>query len=242
MLKTIADFSYLGIYLAGTLPLLSKAKRLRKQGRYKEHLELMQSEAYKMVDSFSKFVGITYDIEGRENIPDGPVLYVANHQGYFDAFVMLTKMREPCGFFIKKEASSIPILSRWMREMDCVFVDRENPREAVKAINEGVKIVESGRSLVIFPEGTRSRGAEMGEFKNGAFKIAQKTGCPIVPVAIDGTYKIWEEKHRIRKADIKIKILPAVEVGAMSREEFKSTAPKIRQAIENANIRKDRES
>lgn len=234
MLKTIVDFACIGGYLVSTLPALAKADRLQKQGRDQELYALMSKEAYKLVDFTSKVAGITYDIKGYENIPDGPVLYTANHQGIFDAFVMLTKMREPCGFFIKKEAASIPILSIWMKKMKCVFVDRENPREAVKAINEGVKLIESGRSLVIFPEGTRSRSGDLGEFKNGAFKIAQKTGCPIVPVAIDGTYKILEEHKRVRKAHVKVRILPPVEVKDMSREEFKTIAPKVREIIKNA--------
>ncbi len=234
MLKTAAGFSYLALYLASTLPALERARKLKKQGREEERRQLMQNRANKMVDSLSRLLGITYDVQGRENIPDGPVMYAANHQGIFDAFVMLTKMREPCGFFVKKEAASIPILSTWMREMGCVFVDRKNPREAAKAVNEGAEIIKSGRSLVIFPEGQRSRNGEIGEFKNGAFKIAKKTGCPIVPVAIDGTYKVWEEHKRIRKANIKVRILPAVEVKTMSREVFKSIAFEVRQMIVGA--------
>ncbi|MCD7775659.1 MAG: 1-acyl-sn-glycerol-3-phosphate acyltransferase [Clostridiales bacterium] len=234
MLKTAVGFSYLALYLTSTLPALRRAERLKTQGREEDRRRILNRKAYGLVNSLSTLLGITYDIKGKENIPDCPVLYAANHQGIFDALVMLVKMREPCGFLIKKEAASIPILSRWMREMGCVFVDRQNPREAVKAVSEGVEIIKSGRSLVVFPEGKRSRSSEIGEFKNGAFKIAQRAGCPVVPVLIDGTYKIWEERKRLRKAKIKIRILPFVEVKSMSREEFKSIAPKVRQMIEEA--------
>lgn len=119
-------------------------------------------------------------VEGQENIPAGPCVFVGNHRSYYDIPILLTALDAPHGILAKEELEKIPLLNRWMKLLGCVFVKRDDIRASVKALNDATAIVESGRSFVIFPEGTRYKGEEggAGEFKAGAFRIAIKTGCP----------------------------------------------------------------
>ena len=139
--------------------------------------------------------GTKVDVIGRENIPDDqPVLYVGNHRSYFDIVIGYRLIKGECGFIAKKEMEKIPFLRRWMKNIHCLFLDRKNIKEGLKTILAGIDKVKHGISIWIFPEGTRNRDAGMMEFKEGSMKIAEKTGCPIIPVAMTGTAEIFE-KH-----------------------------------------------
>jgi 1-acyl-sn-glycerol-3-phosphate acyltransferase len=118
-----------------------------------------------------------------------------------------------------------------MKAMHCVFMDRSNIKQSVESINKGIDNLRQGYSVIIFPEGTRSRGPEMGEFKSGSFKLATRTGIPIVPVAIKNTYRIWEEKKRIRPAMVEMIISEPVETDYLSKEELKELPSKIKNII-----------
>ena len=88
-----------------------------------------------------------------------------------------------------------PLLSDWMENVNCLFLDRKNIKEGLKTILEGIEKVKRGVSIWIFPEGTRNRNETITEllpFKEGSLKIAEKSGCPVVPVAITGTAEIFE--------------------------------------------------
>lgn len=139
--------------------------------------------------------GTKVDVIGRENIPDDqPVLYVGNHRSYFDIVIGYRLIKGECGFIAKKEMEKIPFLRRWMKNIHCLFLDRKNIKEGLKTILAGIDKVKHGISIWIFPEGTRNRDAGMMDFKEGSMKIAEKTGCPIIPVAMTGTAEIFE-KH-----------------------------------------------
>ena len=97
------------------------------------------------------------------------------------------------GFVSKKEIAKVPGLRIWMRLVNCVFLDRNNPREGIKAILKGIETIKSGISMFISPEGTRNSGEGLLEFKPGSLKMAEKTGCPIVPVAITNANKVFED-------------------------------------------------
>jgi len=138
--------------------------------------------------------GIKVTVKGLENIPDEPVLYVANHQSLFDILVAYTQMPQATGFISKKEVDRIPLLRDWMRFIGCLFLDRKDPRSGLQMIIDAIGRVQAGLSIFVFPEGTR-RPAEDGgmqEFHEGTMKIASKSGCPVVPVAITGTRKCFE--------------------------------------------------
>ena len=144
-----------------------------------------------------KLAGVTYEVQGLENIPmDRAVLYVGNHRSYFDILVGYVTVPGLTGFVAKKEMLKIPLLRDWMHRVNCLFLDRVNIKEGLKAILEGIEKVKSGISIWIFPEGTRNENEDMTEllpFHEGSLKIAQKSGCPVIPVAITGTSRIFED-------------------------------------------------
>ena len=159
-------------------------------------------ETIKMVRSvfglLLKLAGVTVTVKGAENIPeDKAVLYVGNHRSYFDILAGYTTVPTLLGFVAKKEMEKIPLLRTWMVNVNCLFLDRKNIKEGLKTILQGIEKVKGGSSVWIFPEGTRCKAkdpAELLPFKEGSLKIAEKSGCPVVPVAITGTAEILE-KH-----------------------------------------------
>lgn len=181
------------------------------------------------------YVGAKVNVVGRENIPKETCLYVANHQGFFDIPITVYSLDKTVGFIAKKELLKFRILTYWMQQIHCIFMDRSNVRESIKAINEGIDALKNGHSLVIFPEGTRSKGPRIGEFKKGSLKLALKSGVPIVPVAIDGSYKLREgnEKNRIKSAEVKVTICKPIYLNELSKEEQTNLSETVRDIIKN---------
>ena len=155
--------------------------------------------------------GLKCDIRGEENLPEGAVLYVPNHQSMWDVAAMLCYFGGMKGFIAKEETRKIPIAHLWLENLRCVYINRDSLKDSLKAINEAQKNLEDGYPMVVFPEGTRSKGPEMGEFKPGALRCAIKAGVPVVPVAIDGTYRAFETEHHLCPARAKVSILPPIE-------------------------------
>ena len=153
--------------------------------------------------------GVHITVKGFENIPeDRAVLYVGNHRSYFDILVGYATVPGLTGFVAKKEMDRWPLLRTWMRKVHCLFLDRQNMKEGLKTILEGIEQVKNGISVWIFPEGTRNRNEDIMDklsFKEGSLKIAEKSGCPVVPVAITGTAEIFEKQTpRVRSSNVTI--------------------------------------
>lgn len=170
---------------------------------------------------------------GRENIPKGEaVLFAGNHRSYADIPMIYCTCGKPVGFVAKKEIGKVPGLSWWMTNMNCLFLDRKDLRQSLKIILAAIENVKAGYSMCIMPEGTRNHNDEMLPFKEGSFKIAEKTGCKIVPVAIvnsDGLYEL--HRPSIRPAKLVIHYGTPIDVGAMSREEQKNLGAKVRDIV-----------
>ena len=185
-----------------------------------------------------KIGGVTLEVEGQENIPAGrPCVFVANHRSLFDIPVMLTALGKPHGILAKQESEKIFLVNRWMKLLGCVFVQRDDVRASMKALNAATETVKQGNSFSVFPEGTRSKGEEgkVAEFKGGAFRIATKNKAPLVPVAISGSRLIFENNHYIvRNGVVRVSILPAIETAELTREEQKELPELTRRRIEAA--------
>lgn len=140
--------------------------------------------------------GVKVTVRGQENIPaDTAVLYVGNHRSYFDILVGYTTVPGLTGFVAKKEMERYLLLRDWMRNVNCLFLDRKDIKAGLKTILEGIEKVKAGISIWIFPEGTRNCNEselDMLEFKEGSLKIAEKSGHPVIPVAITGTADVFE--------------------------------------------------
>lgn len=141
--------------------------------------------------------GAKVEVRGRENIPkEGGVLFVSNHRSYFDILVGYGYTYKPLGFVAKYEMINIPLLRQWMKILNCLFLNRKDIRQGLKTILLGIDKVKSGVSIWICPEGTRNLNydvTDVKEFKEGSLKIAEKGKVPVIPVAIYGTYEIWEQ-------------------------------------------------
>jgi len=180
----------------------------------------------------AKRSGGRFHIEGLENIPQNQaVVFISNHQSNFDIAALLAYLPVSHGYIAKIELLKIPILSGWMKHMRCVFIDRKSLRQTAGAIVEGIKILKDGHSMVLFPEGTRSKSETMLEFKAGSFKLATKAGVPIVPVSINGTFRLMEVNGGwIGPADIYVKVHPAIPT--VDLEDLAVLPGQVRQIIE----------
>ena len=154
-----------------------------------------------------KITGVKTTVIGEENIPDEAVLFVGNHRSYFDILLTYSRCKRLTGYVAKKEMEKYLTLTTWMRRLYCLFLDRSDPKQGLKTILTAIDYIKRGISICIFPEGTRNTGAELSllPFKDGAFKIATKTGCPIVPICMNSTAEIFENHFpKIRKTHVVI--------------------------------------
>ncbi len=148
---------------------------------------------------------------GLENLPaESGYIMFPNHQGLFDVMGLVYLNPTPFGVVIKKEAYDVFLLRQLVQTMGGLFIDREDPKEGMKVINEMAKQVREGRNFLIFPEGTRSKqGNRLGEFKSGSFKAATKAKCPIVPIAIIDCYLPFDT-NSTKKVDVQLHVLPPI--------------------------------
>lgn len=235
-MRTIYWYVSFFFTLACTIPKLSKVKRLEKQGRLAERDAYIYKASQKwMLDNIRRS-GSKIEVYGTEHLPkDRNVVFISNHQGNFDIPLLMGYIDMPKGFIAKIEAKKIPIVAKWMELIHCVFMDRSTLKGSAGAIIEGIKVLKAGHSLVIFPEGTRSKGNQMGEFKSASFKLATKPGVPIVPITIDGSYRIMEaNNNRITPAPVKITIHPIIETKGLTKEAQEALPRQVENIIASA--------
>lgn len=161
---------------------------------------------------------------GEENVPkDTPVLYIGNHRSYFDILITYIRVPRPTGYIAKKEMLRYPLLRDWMKNLHCLFLDRKDIKQGMKTILEGIEKVKSGISICIFPEGTRNKVNDtFMPFHAGSFKIADKTGCPIIPMSINNAASVFEDHlPKVKKAHVVIEYGKPIYMSEMSREEKK---------------------
>ena len=198
MIRFFADIIYLFFFLTLTAPLYPLFDHWNKTGKAHKRSSIAQRMILRSFKICLAMAGTKLIVDGQENIPeDGAVLYVGNHSSYYDILCSYVATERGMGFFAKKEMEKIPCLSHWMRFINCLFLDRNNIKEGLKTILAGIEKVRRGVSVWIFPEGTRNKNEQLSDllpFKEGSLKIAEKSGCPVVPVAIKGTAEVFE-KH-----------------------------------------------
>lgn len=198
-------------------------------------LEKATEYASRSIYLWSKFtinvVGMDIRVEGRENIPDKTCLFVGNHTSILDIPVIFYSLNKPVGFIAKKEVLKIPILSYWLSKGKCIALDRQNPRDAVRMISEGVKNLKEGYSMMIFPEGTRSLDGKTLPFKKGSMKLAIKAKAPIVPVTIDSSFTSFEKNNKFKPSTVIVTFHKAIETANITKDEEKDLAENVRNII-----------
>lgn len=174
-----------------------------------------EEERYRVLSNIVKKVNRAGNVkiisDGEENLPEenGYVLF-PNHQGLFDALVLLETNKQPITFVMKKEIENQWFIKKIIKLLQAQIIDRDDIRQSMGVINTMTKEVKEGRNYVIFAEGTRSRkGNELLDFKGGSFKSAVNAKCPIIPVAIMDSYKVFDSKS-IKKATVRMAYLKPI--------------------------------
>ena len=232
MLRTIIFLIFIVIAFIISLPFLLIARLVGGKDKFAPIPKSAGFIAGKIAPLAAKLAGCKYRIEGIENIPDAPLMFAGNHQGAFDALFLLFAFGRVPVIMAKKETSKIPVVNLWMKTIHTIFIDRKDIRQSLQCIKDAEAYLEKGFSFAVFPEGTRSRGPEMGEFKAGVFKTAIKTGVPVVPFAIDGTYKVYEQQKKLKRTKVTLRILEPIAINGT--EKTQELAEKVQSEIQKA--------
>jgi 1-acyl-sn-glycerol-3-phosphate acyltransferase len=169
--------------------------------------------------------GIKLEVEGIERV-DGaiPRIYMSNHQSAFDIFVLLACLPVDFKFIMKEELMKIPIFGFASRRAGYIGIVRDDPRKAAKSMDRAAEKIRNGASVLVFPEGTRSKDGNLQSFKKGGFHLALKSGCDIVPVTIIGTSRIMQKgSFRIHAGKVKVVVglpVPVEKYGKKSISEL----------------------
>ncbi len=233
-MRTIVWFVYFWLYLLGALPAMFRANRLLKEGRLQERDQLVQQKVRSWADHLLRLAGVKVEVTGLDRIPQGPAVFIANHQGNFDIPLLLAHLDAPKALISKIEVKKLPLIRTWMKHLDCIFLDRSSTRSGMESISQSVALLKRGKSLIIFPEGTRSKGGPVAEFKSASLRIAVKAKVPVVPVVIDGSYRVMEQNRwgvMIHPATVRLQVLDPIPTAGLTREESKELHNQVRERI-----------
>ena len=160
----------------------------------------VQGLAHWWANSICKVSGVEVAVTGTEPLdPEKPYIFAANHQSQFDILALQGFLGIDFRWLAKKELFTVPIWGPAMRKAGYIPIDRSHGRKAIKSLGEAANKIAAGTSVIIFPEGTRSKDGKLHEFKAGAMVLAIKSGIPLVPVAILGTYEILPKGKLLMK-------------------------------------------
>jgi 1-acyl-sn-glycerol-3-phosphate acyltransferase len=214
----------MGLYLPAVY---ISAVQSRKQP-FKVRFELAKAWSSMLIRmSNSKLV-----VENDNNIPlqDG-MLFVVNHQGSLDGFVLLAASPVPISAVGKIESKKIPFMNVWYKNMDVIMFDRGSVKDSIAMVHKLTDRLNLGHNMVIFPEGTRSYGNTMGEFKAGSLKAAIVAKVPIVPVALIDSYKALDDP-KAKKVIIKVRYLQPIHYEEYQSLTIQQLADEVRSRIQ----------
>jgi 1-acyl-sn-glycerol-3-phosphate acyltransferase len=180
-----------------------------------------------------RIMHVPVGVEGLEHlIPGQTYVFAANHRSQFDIFVLLAILPGDFGWVAKKSLFQIPIFGQAMSRLGNISIDRNNLQEAVKSLNQAAALVQGGRSVIIFPEGTRATSRELLPFKKGVFIMALKAGQPIVPISINGTLAIQPRASLyLQPGPVKVFISPPIDPGDFQGRPKEELMAAVHQAI-----------
>jgi 1-acyl-sn-glycerol-3-phosphate acyltransferase len=171
--------------------------------------------------SISRVSGVEVTVSGTEHLdPEKPYIFAANHQSQFDIFALQGFLGVNFRWLAKKELFAVPVWGAAMRRAGYIPIDRSHGRQAIKSLDEAAKKISAGTSVIIFPEGTRSMDGKLHDFKAGAMVLAIKSGVPLVPVAIIGTFGILPKgKLLMKPGKVMIRVGHPIDTGNYSSRD-----------------------
>mgnify|MGYP002762624085 FL=1 len=236
-MRTIITVLYILLFLILGLPVLGIEWIISKFN--KAHADMVQLRIVQWGLKCVAFIsGVKLTVIGEENVPkDEPVLYIGNHRSFFDVVVTYARCPGLTGYIAKDGVNKVPIFRIWMKRLHCIFLKRDDMKEGLKVILKAIEYVKSGISICIFPEGTRNKDRDnptnLLPFKEGSFKIASKTGCKIVPMALIGTADILENHFPwIHSTDIKLIYGEPIDVSALDKDQQKHVGAYCQTVVE----------
>jgi 1-acyl-sn-glycerol-3-phosphate acyltransferase len=178
--------------------------------------------------------GVRVKVKGLEYLAKkAPFIYMANHQSAYDIFALLSCLPVQFRWIAKKELFAIPVLGWAMRAANYISIDRSGRKKALESIERAANKIKGGVSVVIFPEGTRSRDGSIQPFKRGGFTLALKSGVPIIPIAIKGSSDVMpRDSLRVRPGEIHITIDRAIDTAPYSLRERDALMERVRGTLE----------
>ncbi len=235
MIRLILVSVFLILFLIISIPIMLIERVIKKFNRPLADLSCLRivQWAFKVILFFT---GVKLTVIGEDRIPRGQaVLYVPNHQSYFDIVITYSRCPGLTGYVSKDFMQKVPLLSNWMKHLYCLFLNRSDMKAGMKMILTGIEYINKGISICIFPEGTRNPNPEQGllPFKEGSLKMAEKTGCPVIPIAISGSQNIWE-KHLpfIRKCEVIVEYGEPVYLNHLDKEQRKFSGAYTQSKVE----------
>ena len=168
------------------------------------------------------FLGVRVHVDGLEHVPEGGnVCYMSNHQSMLD----IASFVGPAGLWAsvvaKAEIKKVPILNMWCNALDCVYIERKSPRDSMKAIFRGVEKLKAGGTMLIYPEGTRSKTGKIGEMKAGSLKLATRAKATIVPITVKGMRPGLEAIRNFKIVDAYLSIGAPISTADLDDEALK---------------------
>ena len=235
MIRLIITVLFVVIFLILSIPIFLIEwiiSKINKRAADYSSLRIVQW-AFRVVAFLS---GVKLTVIGEENVPmDQAVLYVGNHRSFFDVVLSYARCPRLTGYIAKPGIMKVPLLGVWMKRLYCLSIDRENTREALKTILKAIDQVKAGISMCIYPEGTRNRQPDqLLKFKEGSLKIAEKTGCPIIPMAIVNSEQVLEAHFpKIKSTHVILEYGKPIYPKELSAEERKTLGATTQQLIQD---------
>lgn len=232
MFETIRTAAYMGKVFLSSRNVIRKSKKQPEEEMWQTGYDFVHPRAAEIF----KIAGTRIIYHGLENLPEQKgVLFVGNHQSYLDIPAILAVMEAPTAFVSKKSVGEKPFLGPILDMVGCVSIDRENLRQSLTAIKEASVKLQKGLNMVIFPEGTRSQGPEMAEFKKGSIKAATMVGAPIVPFRLENVYAILEGNKgiKVKPAEVHVYFGEMIDVASMSKAEQRELGGKMREIVQS---------
>ena len=177
--------------------------------------------------------GARLRVSGLERIDlSRPYLFVANHQSWIDIAALVRALPVPLHFLAKRELAAVPVLGWYIRAMGMVFVERRDPRAGRASVAQAAALLAAGRSVLSFPEGTRSRDGRVGRFKSGGFGAALESGAAVLPVGLVGARAVLPaDGFRVRPGRIEVRIGEPIGTAEHGRDARAALARRAEEAV-----------